>query len=238
MKVATTRSARPVVPIPLSLYDQLLRDEGSDATTAGRIPTTDAAQATTTTNNNLVLLTEQSILHECGACQKEGSLLHARRMKEKDYFDSLQFDHPSNASTASSAAGSDATGVSGGGRAEREEREEREEWYLLDTAWWRKWKEWYFNQRSVPLADQIGRDVWGMDEDVCGVLPPGPITNHVLLHSSSGEGGGERPRSNLRAGTHYRGITKSVWNFFFLHHGGGPVIKRSTLNLYDTTSKK
>ena len=87
------------------------------------------------------------------------------------------------------------------------------------------------NIRNVPLAEQTGREVWGMDEDVCGVLPPGPITNHVLLRSP--DYNPNNPRLNLKNSMHYRGVTKEVWDFFVQHHGGGPEIMRCKFDLYD-----
>ena len=189
MQQAKTIQSQPVVPIEKSIYNQLILEEGYDATTSP---------------SACNQLTSKTLLQPCHQCQLEGDTLSTRRRKETAFFDRLVNDHPSTNS-------------------------KKKEWYLLDTGWWRKWKEWYTNTRSVPLADQIGREIWGMDEDICGVLPPGPITNHVLLNS---EKGSNFPRPNLRPGMHYRGVTKEVWEFFIQHHGGGPEIKKATFNLY------
>ena len=147
-------------------------------------------------------LTVASLVDSCRDCQLEGDKLKARRADELMYLDQLEkgVDIPLT----------------------------NEMWYLVDTGWWRKWKEWLYSKRSVPLADQIGREMWGMDEDVCGVLPPGEITNHVLLQPQSNV-----PRLNLKSATHYRGVSKELWSFFVKHHGGGPEIIRPTFNLYD-----
>ena len=64
-----------------------------------------------------------------------------------------------------------------------------------------------------------------------GVLPPGPISNHVLL-KQNGE-----PIQNLKPGRvgHYRGINYKVWNVFVTIYGGGPLLRRKFLNIYDKT---
>ena len=198
----STLLSRPMLPIPLALYNQLLVEEGHDFTTASS--------------------GSFSILETCEACEKEGEELNARRTKEKEYFDNLHRDHPTTAAATRQAAAASSPNV----------------WYLLDTTWWRKWKEWYLNTRNIPLADQVGRDVWGMDEDLCGVLPPGPITNHHLFcnaedrnSSSIVESGLWVPKNNLQPKIHYRGVSKEVWEFFHVNHGGGPAVMRDTLKL-------
>ena len=195
MDMATSLSSQPVVPLRLSTYNQLLLEEGYDATTAPNASPT---------------LTLASVSEPCQECQIEGDKLQQRRLMESRYLDVLRSDFP----------------VQSGKGVENQKR-----WYLLDTGWWRRWKEWYLNIRNVPLAEQTGREVWGMDEDVCGVLPPGPITNHVLLRSP--DYNPNNPRLNLKNSMHYRGVTKEVWDFFVQHHGGGPEIMRCKFDLYD-----
>ena len=60
--------------------------------------------------------------------------------------------------------------------------------------------------------------------------PPGPISNHRLFKSNSN---GATLRDNLTRGTHYRGVNERVWNYFYGIYGGGPMIKRSTINIYN-----
>lgn len=206
----STILSKPIAPIPFSLYNELLLQEGYDSTTD---PMSSIAP--------IFCSPISTTLKKCTECQKEGDQLNVRRLKEKNYFDNLRRDHPSliKGSTKGSS------------------NMEQPTWYLLETSWWKKWREWYLNTRCVPLADQIGRDVWGMDEDVCGVLPPGPITNDLLFYRNNVVNSNDQmdielvPKKHLKPGVHYRGITKEVWDFFVQNHGGGPAIMRSTLRL-------
>jgi hypothetical protein len=68
-----------------------------------------------------------------------------------------------------------------------------------------------------------------MDGTLRGALPPGPIANHKLLRKSG------EPLPNLKRIRQYRGINSKVWNFLFGIYGGGPAIRRKTLDLYDET---
>ncbi|KAA6400696.1 MAG: hypothetical protein EZS28_003777 [Streblomastix strix] len=56
---------------------------------------------------------------------------------------------------------------------------------------------------------------------------PGPITNNKLLESDN-----VTPVPEL---THrdYRGVNKEMWDFLFQIYGGGPEIKRRTLDIYE-----
>ncbi len=64
-----------------------------------------------------------------------------------------------------------------------------------------------------------------------GALPPGPISNHLLLKQNGD------PIQNLRPGRvgHYRGINSRVWDVFVGIYGGGPLLIRRTLDIYDTS---
>ncbi len=70
-----------------------------------------------------------------------------------------------------------------------------------------------------------------MDGTGRGSLPPGPISNHLLLKQNGD------PIQNLRPGRvgHYRGINVKVWSVFLGIYGGGPLLRRKTLDIYDTT---
>lgn len=82
---------------------------------------------------------------------------------------------------------------------------EGEFWYLIDANWLHQWSAFKSGQRPNP---------------------PGPITNNRLFKSPT------LPRDNLSRGIHYRGVNEKVWNFFWSVYGGGPVIKKSTINIY------
>jgi len=55
---------------------------------------------------------------------------------------------------------------------------------------------------------------------------PGLISNETLVHSDG------RPRSGKHVAIHYRGVSPVVWAFFLERYGGGPTLRRRSLNLY------
>lgn len=84
---------------------------------------------------------------------------------------------------------------------------EGESWYLIDSNWLHQWNS--FKTGVQP--------------------PPGPISNSRLFKS----GNLGVLRDNLSRGIHYRGVNEKVWNYFLGIYGGGPPIKRSTINIYN-----
>ncbi len=84
---------------------------------------------------------------------------------------------------------------------------EGESWYLIESNWLHQW-------------NSFKTGVQG---------PPGPISNHRLFKSSSAL----VLRDHLSRGIHYRGVNERVWNYFYGIYGGGPVIKRPTINIYN-----
>lgn len=81
-----------------------------------------------------------------------------------------------------------------------------ESWFLIDSNWLHRW-------------NSFKNGVQG---------PPGPISNHRLFKSNTSV-----LRDNLTRGTHYRGVNERVWSYFFGIYGGGPPIKRATINIYN-----
>lgn len=79
-------------------------------------------------------------------------------------------------------------------------------WYLIDSNWLHQWNAFKSGAQG----------------------PPGPISNHRLFKSNS-----NILRDNLSRGIHYRGVNERVWNYFYSIYGGGPVIKRQTINIYN-----
>lgn len=77
-------------------------------------------------------------------------------------------------------------------------------WYLISSDWLIQWSQ--FKSGAAAL--------------------PGPISNDQLMQSST------EPRPNLVRGTHYRGINQKVWDYFYKIYGGGPIITRSSINIY------
>lgn len=90
-------------------------------------------------------------------------------------------------------------------------------WFLLSSSWLQQWRDFVYNRG---YSDATGR----------GVLPPGPVDNAKLLHASG------KPHRNLKPQTHYRGVNYKVWEYFMRVYGGGPILCRSTLDIYDTSS--
>jgi len=84
-----------------------------------------------------------------------------------------------------------------------------EYWCLIDTHWVEKWKEFILSESSD--------------------TPPGPISNTRLIDSATGN-----PRPHLSRGADYRGVILAIWDYFHSIYGGGPLIARQTLDIYDT----
>lgn len=78
-------------------------------------------------------------------------------------------------------------------------------WHLIDSMWLQQWNDF---KSGGPV--------------------PGPISNQRLFKNN----GSKVPRDNLVRGEHYRGVNERVWNYLYGIYGGGPVIKRRTINIY------
>ena len=59
-----------------------------------------------------------------------------------------------------------------------------------------------------------------------GVLDPGPIDNRNLLDVSG------RIREHLNECQDYAVLQEPLWEFLWKHYGGGPVIKRTSFDIY------
>jgi len=95
--------------------------------------------------------------------------------------------------------------------------------YLINCNWISEWKSFIFNKSSLN-EEQISPN------EKIGTLPPGPISNNELFSTP------EDPREliqGLKKAVNYRGVNEQVWFTYFKIYGGGPVIARRTLNLYD-----
>ena len=79
-------------------------------------------------------------------------------------------------------------------------------WYLIDSNWLHQWNSFKSGSQG----------------------PPGPISNHRLFKTNSTV----ILRDQLSRGVHYRGVNEKVWNYFYGIYGGGPVIKRISINIY------
>lgn len=78
-------------------------------------------------------------------------------------------------------------------------------WYIVDIRWLEAWRH-FVNGRSGP---------------------PGRIDNSRLVTRESTD-----VRAALKAVKDYRGVNPAVWNFLQQRYGGGPVLRRRTLDLY------
>jgi len=83
-----------------------------------------------------------------------------------------------------------------------------EYWCLMDSQWIEKWK------------DYIQRETTN--------VPPGPISNDRLLDPKTG-----LPKPHLSRSTDYRGVVPAIWSYFHEIYGGGPLLARPTLDIYD-----
>ena len=109
----------------------------------------------------------------------------------------------------------------------------------MSEAWLQQWRKFIKNEGA---SDGTGR----------GAVPPGPIDNARLL------GRGGKPLPNQRAVIHYRGVNVNVslkaaaaelasppppvlcassplqvWTFLHDIYGGGPALRRRTIDLYE-----
>ena len=96
----------------------------------------------------------------------------------------------------------------------------QEVYYLIHSNWINKWKDFIFNKAE------------GTDP-ARGSLPPGPISNDQLFVDSECK----KLRPKLRAAIDYRGINNKVWEAYHSIYGGGPVIIRKKLNIYEESRK-
>jgi hypothetical protein len=80
-------------------------------------------------------------------------------------------------------------------------------WYIINRQWLDDW---------VAFANE------------CGPVP-GPIDNSVLLERAGAV------KRGLVKGVHYRAICPQVWAFFIATYGGGPIVARRKIDIYDST---
>ena len=78
-------------------------------------------------------------------------------------------------------------------------------WCIIDVNWLQKWYNYCTNITNIP---------------------PGPITNNNLLYVT----GQSRPQLDIVLD--YRAISHSLWIFFEMLYGGGPLILRKNNNIY------
>ncbi|CEM28780.1 unnamed protein product [Vitrella brassicaformis CCMP3155] len=78
-------------------------------------------------------------------------------------------------------------------------------YYLVNAQWIASWKK--FVQKSGPL--------------------PGPIANGVFFDAQG------NLRNGLQCSADYRGVNSSIWRFWLARYGGGPIVKRMRLEIYD-----
>lgn len=98
--------------------------------------------------------------------------------------------------------------------------EKKNVYYLIHSDWIKKWKEFIFNKSE---DNKIG----------ARVLPPGPISNHLLFSDLECK----KLKPKLRAAIDYRGLSDKVWQVYYQTYGGGPIIVRKKLNIYDEAKK-
>jgi hypothetical protein len=79
------------------------------------------------------------------------------------------------------------------------------EFYMVDVHWLAAWKA--FALRGAP--------------------PPGPVDNTRIVDETGA------PRQNLELKKDYRGVNAAIWLFWLGRYGGGPPIRRGSLDIYD-----
>ena len=79
-------------------------------------------------------------------------------------------------------------------------------WYIVSSNWLLRWKAYVVD-----------------DTAAC----PGPVDNLILLDDKG------QLRTGLQKVLHYRGIVEETWNFLISMHGGGPIMTRRKIDIYD-----
>eukprot|EP00930_Biecheleria_cincta_P018308 TRINITY_DN14304_c0_g1_i2.p1 TRINITY_DN14304_c0_g1~~TRINITY_DN14304_c0_g1_i2.p1 ORF type:complete len:286 (+),score=28.18 TRINITY_DN14304_c0_g1_i2:104-859(+) len=77
-------------------------------------------------------------------------------------------------------------------------------WYIVEIGWLQAWKQFVMN----------------------GSDPPGAINNSRLIADSGS------PKPGLLAVRDYRAVNSEVWAFWHARYAGGPVLRRSKIDLY------
>lgn len=81
-----------------------------------------------------------------------------------------------------------------------------ESWYILSAKWLQRWHHFMGGANVLP----------------------GPITNKEDLLDAN-----NKPKPHLVRASHYRGVSTGVYKYFEQVYGGGPPIKRQTVDIYD-----
>eukprot|EP00747_Dinoflagellata_sp_TGD_P192100 gnl/TRDRNA2_/TRDRNA2_56443_c0_seq1.p1 gnl/TRDRNA2_/TRDRNA2_56443_c0~~gnl/TRDRNA2_/TRDRNA2_56443_c0_seq1.p1 ORF type:complete len:528 (-),score=68.91 gnl/TRDRNA2_/TRDRNA2_56443_c0_seq1:114-1697(-) len=155
---------------------------------------------------------------DSGAANADRSNGYGRQSSQAHGDDGAEIDsgHSRNVPSSSSSARSSAMDPRSLEIRRQEEKEfirqndtaESNTWYLMDVRWLQEWKD--FVTRGEAL--------------------PGPIDNSRLLDENM------MPRPDLRPVDNYRGVNGAIWAYWHQRYGGGPVIHRRSLNLYDVDS--
>jgi len=83
---------------------------------------------------------------------------------------------------------------------------EGEVWFIISEKWLQEWRDFVIEEKNE--------------------LPPGEISNHKLLNEMG------QPLENLHRRTDYRGVTKQVWLYLHSIYKGGPMITRTSIDIY------
>ncbi|CEL93480.1 unnamed protein product [Vitrella brassicaformis CCMP3155] len=95
-------------------------------------------------------------------------------------------------------------------------------WYLVENKWVDRWKAYIRGEQQRTR---------GFDSVVQALNTlPGAVDNTDLLECKDGVW---QPKKNLKVRIHYIGVNAAVWGLFTFFHGGGPVLVRKDLNIYE-----
>lgn len=85
-------------------------------------------------------------------------------------------------------------------------------WYIIDVRWLREWKSFACLR---------------------GTAPPGRVDNSRLVDARTGR---IKPPPGSRGkwlpGQDYRAVNQTVWDYFLARYGGGPALRRRSIDLY------
>ncbi|EER19783.1 hypothetical protein Pmar_PMAR012093, partial [Perkinsus marinus ATCC 50983] len=83
-------------------------------------------------------------------------------------------------------------------------------YYIVSTKWIDSWKRFISEEKELP----------------------GPISNNLLFHDDL-----KTLLPRFVRSKDYRGINQRIWSFWLARYGGGPLITRFTLDIYDHTGE-
>ena len=150
-------------------------------------------------------LNHHNVWKKCQKCEEEKQAWEVIRNSDREFFEQILVKERA-----------DENAVRGNDR-----------WYIIDAKWLSRWKAFLFNDPASSSYSRITRYQWGFNGST-GYPPPPPISNSALLLPDL-----KTPKLKLKPRIHYRGVSETIFTYLRQRYGGGPTIRRGTLDIYD-----